>query len=200
MVSFLLMKWNLLNIRNKNLSNYKKIEMKYIAFVLLSTILFILSCSSKTTIQTLDRKFDKKSYRLPSEIEDLEKSDKPWQYEAYGMLYYTWIGDYKKALELEQLYPTTYDDLTEEEISHFKTFKPVDAKEYILKRSKKERIIMINENHHSSINRTFATSLLQGLFDNGYKLLCMKLDLPYCLTKVKTMRTIKKENLTKQKT
>lgn len=53
----------------------------------------------------------------------------------------------------------------------FKEFNPHNAKEYILNRSKKEKIIIINEAHNNSRHRVFTTSLLKGLYKNGYRFL-----------------------------
>ncbi|MEZ7497959.1 hypothetical protein QO200_04330 [Flavobacterium sp. Arc3] len=54
---------------------------------------------------------------------------------------------------------------------YFNEFKPQNAKDYIIKRSQKERVIIINEAHNNSRHRVFTTSLLQGLYKNGYKYL-----------------------------
>jgi hypothetical protein len=38
-----------------------------------------------------------------------------------------------------------------------------------LNRAKNEKLIIINEAHHNIKHRVFTTSLLQGLYDNGYR-------------------------------
>ncbi len=43
------------------------------------------------------------------------------------------------------------------------------AAEYIIKRSSKERIIIINEAHHQPLHRVFTESLLEGLYQNGFR-------------------------------
>jgi uncharacterized iron-regulated protein len=53
----------------------------------------------------------------------------------------------------------------------FNTFKAVNAKDYILERAKKEKIIIINEAHHNARHRSFTCSLLQGLYEDGYRYL-----------------------------
>lgn len=42
-------------------------------------------------------------------------------------------------------------------------------KNYIIEQSKTNQIIIINEAHHNSSHRVFTKSLLQKLYDNGYK-------------------------------
>jgi hypothetical protein len=48
-------------------------------------------------------------------------------------------------------------------------YSRVKATDYIVEQSKKNQIIIINEAHHNSHHRTFTKSLLQHLYDNGYK-------------------------------
>ena len=54
---------------------------------------------------------------------------------------------------------------------YFEKFKPTNAKDYIINRSKKERVIIINEAHNNSRHRVFTTSLLKDLYKNGYRYL-----------------------------
>jgi uncharacterized iron-regulated protein len=54
-------------------------------------------------------------------------------------------------------------------------WKTQDAKEYILNRSKNEKLIIINEAHNNSRHRVFTTSLLKGLYKNGYRFLGMEM-------------------------
>src|SRR5690606_1813455 len=43
-----------------------------------------------------------------------------------------------------------------------------DAVEYIIKRAKNSRVLIINEAHHNSLHRFFAKSLLSELYKIGY--------------------------------
>lgn len=61
--------------------------------------------------------------------------------------------------------------ISAEDSLYFKTFKPFNAKKYIIDRSKNEQIILINEAHNNSRHRVFTTSLLQDLYNNGYRFL-----------------------------
>src|SRR5690606_22540119 len=49
--------------------------------------------------------------------------------------------------------------------------KKVNARDYIIQQSKEARITINNEAHHIASHRTFTRSLLQGLYDNGYRYL-----------------------------
>lgn len=48
-------------------------------------------------------------------------------------------------------------------------YSVINAKEYILQEAKKNQVVIINEAHHNPMHRVFTKSLLQNLFDNGYK-------------------------------
>lgn len=48
-------------------------------------------------------------------------------------------------------------------------YAKVNATDYIIEQAKKNRVVIINEAHYNSYHRVFTKSLLQKLFDNGYK-------------------------------
>ena len=52
---------------------------------------------------------------------------------------------------------------------YVKKFRAVDAAEYIINRAENKRIIIINEAHHFPYHRIFMASLLQGLYDKGFR-------------------------------
>lgn len=52
---------------------------------------------------------------------------------------------------------------------YFSKFKPYNAIDYISERSKKEKIIIINEAHQQPMHRVFTESLLQELYNNGFR-------------------------------
>ena len=82
-------------------------------------------------------------------------------------------GDYKQALKTwnEQRPNQKEIKLTEFDSLFLAKSKVISAKEYILEKSKEEKIIILNELHHNSSHRKFARSLLKGLYDNGYRYL-----------------------------
>lgn len=81
----------------------------------------------------------------------------------------SFIGEYQKALEVwdkdEQKWPTP----TQTQISDFKKYKPVDANKFISEKAKTEQIIILNEAHQQPYHRIFTTSLLQDLYDLGFR-------------------------------
>lgn len=83
---------------------------------------------------------------------------------------YSFIGDYKKALEIKvRQFPNARPSKpTQEQIDFFKSYKPKYAKEEILKEAAKRKILIINEAHHVSLHRVFLMSLLKDLHKLGY--------------------------------
>ncbi|MHC5311069.1 hypothetical protein ACYSNM_13590 [Myroides sp. LJL116] len=45
----------------------------------------------------------------------------------------------------------------------------INAKDYIIEQAKSKEIVIINEAHHLALHRLFTKSLLQELYDNGYR-------------------------------
>ena len=79
--------------------------------------------------------------------------------------------NYRKVRETWDKNGVGIPQITEKDSLYFIDFYPVNAREYIIERSKNEQIIIINEAHTNSNHRTFTHSLLQGLYDNGYRYL-----------------------------
>ena len=90
-------------------------------------------------------------------------------YEAAQFLSY--IGEYQKALEcMDKHDPRTYV-IGGKDSLYFHNFYPLNAVDYIIKKSKTEQIIIINEAHHQPRHRVFTRELLQGLYQQGYRYL-----------------------------
>ncbi|WP_137905763.1 hypothetical protein [Chryseobacterium sp. 2VB] len=85
--------------------------------------------------------------------------------------FYSISGQYKSALESWDMTFGRVKKLSTADSLKFTKLVPVNAKDYILERSVSEQIIIINEAHHNASHRTFASSLLQGLYDKGYRYL-----------------------------
>lgn len=56
----------------------------------------------------------------------------------------------------------------------FKDYEAVDAVDFISRELPKRRIVMLNEAHHSPINRLFTMKLLDNLKKNGFKYLALE--------------------------
>jgi hypothetical protein len=113
----------------------------------------------------------KQVYKFSEDIEaKMEKDTVPWKTQV-GATDYAISGNYKKAMETWDKVVSQIPSISVQDSSYFKEFKSQDAKEYILNRSKKEKIVIINEAHNNSRHRVFTTSLLKGLYKNGYRFL-----------------------------
>ena len=138
--------------------------------IITATIFFSLfSCNrDKRVIERIDFTTN---YKFTSEIEDrVSRDTTPWKYQ-FSAADFASKGDYRNALIHWDLAiggsEKTYSQYQIDSINSL--FKKIPAKEYIIKRAKDERIIIINEAHHSSLHRFFTKSLLKELFDLGYK-------------------------------
>lgn len=82
-------------------------------------------------------------------------------------------GDFIKALQQwnEQIPVDQPRSLTAKDSILLSQTKETSAQAYILERSRKEQIVILNELHHNPSHRVFARSLLQGLYAQGYRYL-----------------------------
>ncbi|WP_224490705.1 hypothetical protein [Robertkochia flava] len=111
------------------------------------------------------------NYKFSSEIDQWVKEDTTaWKYQISAVDYAT-KGDYMNALHHWDLAmggrEVTYTQTKIDSINSL--YRQVPAKEYILERAKNERVIIINEAHHSPFHRFFTKSMLQELYDLGYR-------------------------------
>ena len=136
---------------------------------ILTIILLLNSCKEeKRLIEKIN--FETK-YKFSSGIEDkVAKDTIPWKYQISASDYAT-NGDYKNALiQWDLAMGTREKNFSETQIDSInQKYSKVDATDYIIDQAKKNQVVIINEAHHSSFHRVFTKSLLQKLFDNGYK-------------------------------
>lgn len=81
----------------------------------------------------------------------------------------SFIGEYQKAMEIwdrDERRPTS---IPQTYIDNFSKYKPVDAKKFIKDKAKTEQIIILNEAHQQPYHRIFTTSLLEELYDQGFR-------------------------------
>ena len=111
----------------------------------------------------------KETYQFSKDIETkIDKDTLSWKYQI-GATEYSISEYYLQALKTWDKNGSGIKKISKQDSLYFNSFQKNDAKEYILTRSKKEKIIIINEAHHNIKHRVFTTSLLQGLYDNGYR-------------------------------
>lgn len=96
--------------------------------------------------------------------------DKSWRSQM-GATYFSISNNYKNALESWDISFGREKNITEKDRKIFSNYNSVNAKKFIINRSKKEQMIIINEAHHNSSHRNFVKSLLKGLYKNGYRYL-----------------------------
>ena len=84
---------------------------------------------------------------------------------------FSYIGDYQQALIYDEKETATKGSLTARDSLNFLSFKPVDAREYIVQRAKKEQIVILNEAHNIPIHRVFTSTLLKELYQSGFRYL-----------------------------
>jgi|SRR5690554_196344 len=129
------------------------------------SILFLL-----TTVNVVAQS-EEFEYRFSIDIENaIEKDTVPWKYQI-GANEFSFVGNYQKTRETWDKNGVGIPKITEEDSLYFIGFLPINARDYIIERSKSEQIIIINEAHTNPSHRTFTHSLLQGLYDNGYRYL-----------------------------
>ena len=85
--------------------------------------------------------------------------------------YFSYIGQYQKALSVPNEVPLEwdFDTLTQDDIDYLTEFKSINAAQAIIEQAEKEQIIMVNEAHHKPLHRVFTRSLLKGLYDQGFR-------------------------------
>lgn len=137
--------------------------------ILMLTLMAFLSCEKSTRdVQKIDFTTTYKSF---SEIEDkVAKDTIPWKYQISASEYAT-KGDYKNALiHWDLAMRASERSYTKSQIdSIHQKYSKVNATDYILEEAKRNQVVIINEAHHNSFHRVFTKSLLQDLYDQGYK-------------------------------
>ncbi|NHN26571.1 hypothetical protein FIA58_012865 [Flavobacterium jejuense] len=132
-------------------------------------IIYILCFLSLSNV--LIAQVAKEKYQFSKDINAaIEKDTLAWKYQL-GAVEYATSGYYREALTTWDKNGGGFKKLSAKDSLYFKNFKPKSAKEYIIERSKAEQIIIINEAHHNARHRVFTTSLLRGLYENGYRFL-----------------------------
>ena len=107
-------------------------------------------------------------YKFSDDLRMDMENDTTYYRMQMGATNYSISGYFRKAMEIYGPRP-----LSQKSLARFSPgdWKSVDARKYILKRSKKEQIIVINEAHTNSRHRNFTASLLKKLYKNGYRYL-----------------------------
>jgi len=111
------------------------------------------------------------TYRFSKDIlSQIDKDTVAWKYQI-GANELSFSSHYRETLQIWDKNGVRKSKTTEKDSLYFTRSRIVNAKEYIIEQSKNEQVIIINEAHHISKHRLFTRSLLQELFDNGYRYL-----------------------------
>lgn len=151
-------------------SHISFVEMisKHFVFSKVALVLGVISGLACLQVLAQDKE---EVYRFSADIERrLEKDTVPWKYQI-GATEYSFGGFYQRALETWDKNGGGVRPLSREDSIYLKDFRSRPAKDYILERAEKERVIIINEAHHNSRHRVFTASLLEGLYQKGYRFL-----------------------------
>lgn len=116
-------------------------------------------------------------YSFSSQIENqIAKDTVLWNYQSYAIKLAT-IGEYFRNLEVDDmLKKAKLDNIRKSklpdtaDVAYLNTFRAVNARKKILKEAKKYRVIIINEEHNSPLNRVFLNSLLPDLKELGFSI------------------------------
>jgi hypothetical protein len=108
-------------------------------------------------------------YRFNNKIDSILEAG---QY-SFAAWNYSFIGEYQKSLKaFDKASEIRNEPISEKEARlQLSGYTAQPAAEYIIERSKGERIIIINEAHHQPLHRVFTESLLEGLYENGFRYL-----------------------------
>lgn len=110
-------------------------------------------------------------YQLTSQIIDAYKKDTTSSRIYLAAYAFSYIGDYQQALVYDEKETANKGNLATSDSLKFLSFKPVDARQYVVQRAKKEQIVILNEAHHIPIHRVFTSTLLKELYQSGFRYL-----------------------------
>jgi hypothetical protein len=147
--------------------------MKSTFYIFAITIITTSCIAERKMIEKIAFKTD---YKFSAEIENKVIIDTvPWKYQLSASDYAA-KGDYKNALiHWDLAMGTRVNSFSEFQIDSInQVYSTKNASQYILQKAKGNSVLIINEAHHNSLHRAFTKSLLQDLFDNGYKNLCLE--------------------------
>jgi len=137
--------------------------------LLVTAIIISISCVGQNT-EAKKIEF-RNPYKFSYAIEEKLKTDTiSWKYQVSASSYAA-KGDYKNALlQWEKAFGAADKNYSNEKIDSLNLkYKKLNAVNYIVEQAQDYNLVIINEAHHNSSHRAFTKSLLQQLFDNGYK-------------------------------
>jgi len=114
------------------------------------------------------------NYLSNEKIQELDKDSVSKQYPIISWQY-SYIGEYKKSLKaFDKYYKVSNQSFNYQDIKIISPYTTQKAKNFIIEKAAKERIVMINEAHHQPMHRVFTESLLEDFYKNGFRFLALE--------------------------
>lgn len=141
--------------------------MKNIIY-LIPVVILLINCKSKNIYEKIE--FEN-NYKFDSEIQEKLATDTVGWKHQIAAAEYAMKGDYKNALkQWDVAFPGKPQTFSQKQIDSIQAkYKIVPAMDYIVEQAKSNQLIIINEAHHNSSHRVFTKSLLQKLYNIGYR-------------------------------
>ena len=105
------------------------------------------------------------------------KDNQFWGFKDSQSYYLSFIGEYQQAIKTmdEGQESRKTENISSEDTAAFLSkYKAVDATEYIINRAKNKKVVMFNEAHNMPQQRAYFITLLQKLYDSGFRYLGME--------------------------
>jgi hypothetical protein len=116
-------------------------------------------------------------YKFSQQIDSILQNDTfQWKFD-FAAWDYSFIGEYATAIntfeqrnkgKITVMPDTEVENYMNKSKSILSSYKPMSAKEYIIKEAKNTRLVIINEAHHNTRHRAFVEDLLPDLRQLGY--------------------------------
>lgn len=111
------------------------------------------------------------NYRFSKDILiQIEKDTVVWKYQT-GATEMSFSGYYEQVLHIWDKNGVRKPKNDPKDSLYIVNSQLIPAREYIIQQAKKAPLVIINEAHHLPSHRMFTRSLLQDLYDNGYRYL-----------------------------
>ncbi len=121
-----------------------------------------------------------KDYLFSKEIQKMvDNETNSWQFQTYAVLF-SKIGNYKASLATQNLYleknkaAMNIPEKPKADSIYFSTFKPENAVDVITKTAERYKVVITNEAHYQPQNRVFTSLLLERLYKQGFRYLCVE--------------------------
>lgn len=121
-----------------------------------------------------------KEYLSSKQIQQLEDNEtNSWKLQDYAVLF-SKIGNYKASLAAQNLYleknkaAMNIPAKPKADSVYFKSFQPQSAIDVIAKAAKNYKVVITNEAHYQPQNRVFTSLLLDTLYKEGFRYLCVE--------------------------